>query len=296
MLLDTTGVARAVAIADAGYSQRRIVRMLGVPRTTVRDTIRRFRQTGLYTRRPGQGRHRCTSTRDDRFVVSDVLRNRFCTATEARTRLFEVRNVSVSERTIRWKLAERNLRAFRPARALQLLPQHRRPRLAFAREYGNWTMEQWKNVLFSNESRIALRGPDGRQRVYRRKKERFTPCAMTETVGYQGGSIMIWGGISYEARTELVIFDRGSVNAQRYVEEVLQDHVITFTTFIGENFRLMHDNARCHVARSFTEYFDEAGIQTLPWPARSPDLNPIQYTFGTILKDVFEQDYQRLRA
>ncbi|CAH2103839.1 unnamed protein product [Euphydryas editha] len=102
-------------------------------------------------------------------------------------------------------------------------------------------MEQWKNVLFSDESRIAVRGPDGRQSVYRCKKERFGPDAMTETVGYQGGSVMIWGGISYEARTDLVIFDRGSVNAQRYLEEVIQDYVIIFAPFIGENVAMSLD-------------------------------------------------------
>lgn len=282
MPLDATGAARAVTLADAGYSQRRIARTLCVPRTTVRDAIRRFRETGLYTRRPGQGRQRCTSTRDDRFVVSNVLRNRFCTATEARTRLFDVRNVSVSERTIRRRLAKTNLRAYRPARAPELLPQHRVARVAFAREYADLTVDEWKDVLFSDESRIALRGPDGRQRVYRRRKERFAPCAITKTVGYQGGSIMVWGGISYMARTDLVVFDRGSMNAQRYAEEVLQDHVIPFAPFIGENFRLMHDNARCHTARSVTQYLNEVGIQVLPWPARSPDLKPIEHIWDNL--------------
>lgn len=97
MPLDASGVARAVAFADAGYSQRRIARILEVPRTTVGDAIRQFRETGSYSRRPGQGRNRCTSARDDRFVVNSVLRNRFSTATEARNLLFEVRNVSVSD-------------------------------------------------------------------------------------------------------------------------------------------------------------------------------------------------------
>lgn len=71
-------------------------------------------------------------------------------------------------------------------------------------------MERWKNVLFSVESRIALRSLGRRQRVYGRKNERYSPCAMTETVAYLGGTIMIWGGISYKkAGTDLVVFNRG---------------------------------------------------------------------------------------
>jgi hypothetical protein len=70
---------------------------------------------------------------------------------------------------------------------------------------------------------------------------------------------MVSGGISYEARTDLVVFDRGSVNAQRYVDEVLQERVIPFEPFIGDYFRL-----RCHTARLVTEYLYETGIQVLP--------------------------------
>lgn len=165
--LDATGAARAVAFADAGYSQRHNARMLGVPRITVRDAITRFWETGSYTRRPGQDSHWCTSARDDRFIVNNVLRNRFTTAPEVRTRLFEVRNVSVSEQTVSRGLAERNQTAFRPARAPELLTQHRRARLQFAREYAKWSTDQWNDVLFSDESWIVLWGPDGCQRVYR---------------------------------------------------------------------------------------------------------------------------------
>lgn len=286
MPLEATAVARAVALEDEGYSQRRIARTLGVPRTTIRDAIRRFRETGSYTRRPGQGRHRCTSARDDRFIVSNILRNRFRTASETRTQLSDVRNVTVSVRTIRRRLAEHNLKAFRPARVPELLPRHKRARLQFAREYAIWTTEQWKNVLFSDESRITLRGPDGRQRVYRRANERFAPCAIVETVGYQGGSIMVWGAISYEARTDLVIFDRGNLNANRYVVEVLEPHVMPFAPFIGENFLLMHDNAKAHVARIVTQYLEDVNILTLPWPARSPDMNPIEHIWDNLKKRI----------
>ncbi|XP_044765377.1 uncharacterized protein LOC123321711 [Coccinella septempunctata] len=177
--MDAAGAAKAVALADAGFSQRRIGRLLGYPRTTIQESIRRYRNT----------------------------------ASEARNRLFEVRNISVSLRTIRRRLAERDFRAYRPARVPELATVHRRARLEFAREHINWTSEQWKAVLFTDESRIALRHPDGRQRVYRRRGERFAEGCLVQTVGFEGGSIMVWAGIAYDARTELVVFDRGSVDA-----------------------------------------------------------------------------------
>lgn len=51
-------VARAVALFDDGRSQRYIARFLRVPRSTVGDAIRRYRETGSYSRRVGQGRKR----------------------------------------------------------------------------------------------------------------------------------------------------------------------------------------------------------------------------------------------
>lgn len=50
-----------------------------------------------------------------------------------------------------------------------------------------------------------------------------------------------------------------------------------FSTMVGSNFLLMHDNARPYLARIVQEYLQEACIETLDWPPRSPDLNPIEH-------------------
>ena len=74
---------------------------------------------------------------------------------------------------------------------------------------------------------------------------------------------MLCGGISYEARTDLVFFEWGGVNAQRYLENVLEHHVVSFAPFIGEDFILIQDYACPHVARFVTEYLDAVSIQRL---------------------------------
>ena len=91
---------------------------------------------------------------------------------------------------------------------------------------------QWSNVLFSNETRLSLIGPDS-------PNERFSPCTIVETVGFQGGSIILWGDISYEGRTDLVILERDAIKALTDLEAVLEPRVIPFATFIGEDFLLM---------------------------------------------------------
>lgn len=92
---------------------------------------------------------------------------------------------------------------------------------------------------------------------------------------YQGGSVMAWAGINSNGRTDLVVIP-GRLTGHRYVAEVLRPHVIPMRAAIGDEFLLMQDNATPHTARVTTTFLEEQGIDTLDWPARSADLNPIE--------------------
>lgn len=286
MALSPTDAARAVALIEDGRSQRYVANLLGVSQANIHRTYRRFTETGNYTRRPGSGMTRSTLPRDDRFLHLFILRNRDATAVQARNRLEDVREVNVSERTVRRRLNEVGLIARRPANGPELLPHHRVTRLQFAREHLLWNLNQWSQVLFSDESRFCLRSPDGRQRVWRRAGERYAQCNIVPRVSFNGGSIMVWGGITMDYRTELVVVEGGSLNADRYIREILQDHVVPFAPLIGNDFILMHDNARPHVARVVRQYLIDVGIETMEWPPRSPDLNPIEHVWDMMGRQV----------
>jgi hypothetical protein len=43
-----------------------------------------------------------------------------------------------------------------------------------------------------------------------------------------------------------------------------------------EAWTFQQDNAPCHTAHSIVEYMKEIDMKVLPWPASSPDLNPIE--------------------
>ncbi|GFV08619.1 DDE_3 domain-containing protein [Trichonephila clavipes] len=79
------------------------------------------------------------------------------------------------------------------------------------------------------------------------------------------------------SRTDLHIFDAGSVNGTRYCNEILLPYVRLFRGAMGLQFLFMDDNAPCHRTVAAEQLLESEDIVRMDWPARSPDLNPIEH-------------------
>ncbi|GFX89027.1 uncharacterized protein TNCV_2853271 [Trichonephila clavipes] len=92
-------------------------------------------------------------------------------------------------------------------------------------------------------------------------------------------------------RTRLHVVANETMTGQRYIDEVLLPHVRLFRGAVGDKFVFMDDNATCHRTLTVQDCLDSEGIQRLVWPARSPDLNPIENVWDALGRQVAGRNY-----
>ncbi|KAK3536133.1 hypothetical protein QTP70_031019, partial [Hemibagrus guttatus] len=71
-----------------------------------------------------------------------------------------------------------------------------------------------------------------------------------------------------------------------YREELLGLIVRPYAAAVGPGFLLVHNNAQPHVARVCRWFLEDEGIDTIEWPARSPDLNPIEHFWDIMFRSI----------
>ena len=273
--LSTEDRWQAIGMLRAGVAIREVAWHFQCHHSTIVRLNRRNADTGTVNDRPRMGQPRVTTAAQDQHIVLTHLHNRFQTSVQTSATVRGTRGY-VSAITIRRRLREAGLRSRRPLIGHVITERHRTERLAWAETNIRRLREEWRSRLFSDESRFNLSHADRRIRVWRRNNERYADACIVQHNRYGGGSVHVWGGFSYHHRSPLHVF-RQNVNANVYLEQVLDQIVVPLFNTHNELHFFQQDNARPHTANITRDYLAQQHFHVLEWPANSPDMNPIEH-------------------
>lgn len=157
---------------------------------------------------------------------------------------------------------------------------NRRKRLQWARNHMSWTSEDWKKVIYSDETKINRWGSDGAQITWKHRDDPLQVHNIQTRLKGAGGSIMIWGcmtslGVGYACR--IVEYPMKSELYTHILATTYKD-TLDYYGLKNKDVIFQQDGDPKHTSKFTQNWLKRNKIKYIQdWPPNSPDLNPIEH-------------------
>ncbi len=285
-----------LALHNLGWKHVQISKELGIPRSTVSYSIKRYKETGRNQNRPKSGRKRTvTSSYNIKRVKQAIKRKKTHSARNLAKRL------NIGRKSVRRILKNHlALIPYKKKRVQLLKDATVKKRLERCRKFKRRFSKHAAGIIFTDEKLFTIQQTHNNQndRVWAQKGYNGPELRITRTPG--PSSVMVWAGITRDGKTPLIFIDKGvKINKEVY-KEMLEDKVIPWskTHFGNQYWTFQQDSA--HKAKVVQQFLAENCpdyITSNEWPPSSPDLNPMDYAIWSILeKNVCVKNYRSVDA
>lgn len=287
--LTTEEKGRIVGLHEAGISGAQIGRQLGIARQTVSALLKRFQLRGTVVSPKPTGARCKLGVRDKRQLKHLILRDRRAPIAAIQAQM----TTKVCIRTLRRYIRALGFNNRVAVKKPFLSKAHKAQRLAFAQAHAHWSEEDWKNVIWTDESSFEVGKHSRLVRVWRQVYERYAWDCLCPSFKSGRVSIMIWGAFSGYHKSPIVIIPTGRRTAADFVNIVYEGALFSFYSLHdrSNDMSLMEDGAPVHRSSLSNRWREAQSMAKLNWPPNSPDLNPIE-NLWKIVKDQVQNKHR----
>lgn len=260
-----------------GMSYNTMQKRFGYSRSFIARWWKRYQETGGVEDAPRSGRPHLLTPGQRRDVARMLKRKATNSLRVVAKKMNTDHGVTVSKDTIRREVMEEGLVYRRRKKKPLLTEKHKKARLRFARRRRQQGF--WDRVMWSDEASFALYSLTKGEWVMDGEEP-----APHETVKWPP-RIRVWAAISCRGKTPLVRISK-KMNATSFEKLLIAElvpHMCEAINGYPKDFVLMQDGDGCHTAKKVQNSLEKEGVeQLLPWPAHSPDLNPIENAWSMV--------------
>lgn len=267
-----TDKIKMVQLRESGASFAELARKFQRDEKTVKLWIERWQNEETLNVRPKSGAMRCLSAQHEVDLISHASSNRYMTGPMLRSHF----RLDCTNRTVQHYLNRNEVRTFKEKVKPAIVPVNREGRVRWAEILKDWSLEDWKRVIFTDESSFY------NQRTCSRRVWRYRGTESSDTTipdNYRRFRINVWAAISSE-NVEFVARVSENFNAREYLRVLAK--VIPQLKNKLPNLIWMHDNVAFHRTNAVEEFFELNNVQKMKWPPQSADMNPIENLWALI--------------
>ena len=161
-----------------------------------------------------------------------------------------------------------------------LTPAHKKKQLEWAMAHAHWSVADWMQTIFSDESKFNLLGSDGHSWCWRRPRQAFDERFTKKVVKHGGGSVMVWGCLTANGLGRICHI-KGNMDVALYVE-ILDEEFLGNLRDLSINKKSIYfqqDNDLKHTSKWAVDWFKKKKVDKLNWPLNSPDINIIEHVW-----------------
>ena len=275
----TTPTKKRVIIhqIEQGMTPEEAAATVGVHRTTASRIFDRHQKgEGYYEGNEKTGRPHKLTAKDLTWAEILLYTGEARDGADLQRRFFP----HVQPRTMRENLQKVGLHG-RTRRAVPFIKEENQvDRKRWTESVLDWKVDDWKKVIFTDESKYRLMGSDGRSWCRRRDGDALLPQFTVKRVQGGGGKVTVWGCITAKGVGKLIRVE-GNMDAIQYVRiladgvtDALKRHSLDLPDVIWQQ-----DNDPKHTSHLAYNFFFDHDIPLLHWPANSPDINIIEHVW-----------------